>query len=78
MMADSNEKEIEDSQMHVLNLLEKFHSGSVDGQGTDSDSDDIREDELEKLTDYGIGGNHSAFIGCFVVNLERLWPIDTF
>lgn len=49
--------------MHVLNLLEKFHSGSIDGHGTDSDSDDVKEDELEKLNDYGIGGNHAGYVG---------------
>ena len=62
-MMDAHDREIEDSQHHVLHLLDKFNSGSMDGHEPDSESEELNEDELEKLTDYCIGGHHAGFAG---------------
>lgn len=60
-MADI-ERETEDSQIHVLNLLEKFNSGS-DGHEDESDSEEAMLEGCEKLSAFCFGANHAGFVG---------------
>lgn len=63
MATDWTNYENEDSQAQVSNLLDKINSGSIDGHGADSSDEEAMLEGLEKMTDFGIGGNHPACIG---------------